>query len=287
MRCVIVGSANFKNYHLLLKECRKADLVIAADGGLNHLKKINFSPDLFVGDMDSVSFDKKIYKSFSFCNKPLRNLKNSHSIGRCTPGSLYTPSLKGSISSNLLSGKDILTKIANVLPFSTVKTYNKPIVMPKNTANFLKNTKIIKLPKEKDHTDIFFAVKKAIDLGTKKIKIFGGLGQRLDHSYANFCVAKYLAERNISHQFISDTFRAFVLKRGSKVVIRNQIGKTISVFPFGEKQCRVTYRGVKYGLKDVRLVTDNPLGISNKIIEKDSIVSVLEGYALIFIYRNL
>ena len=287
MRCVIVGSANFKNYSLLWKECRKDDLVVAADGGLNHLKKINFSPNLFVGDMDSVSFNKKIYKSIGFCNKLLIKSKNSLSNGKCAPRSLYVPSLKKSISNNLLNEKDILIKITNVSPRSTVITYNKPVIMSKSTANFLKNTKIIKLPKEKDHTDIFFAVKKAINLGAKEFKIFGGLGQRLDHSYANFCVSKYLAERNIAHQFVSDSFRAFGLKQGNRASIRNQIGKTISVFPFGENCCKVSYKGLKYNLKESYLHANFPLGISNVIVEKQCTISVLEGYALVLVYLNL
>ncbi|HHX36614.1 MAG TPA: hypothetical protein GX717_01375, partial [Clostridiaceae bacterium] len=37
--------------------CEKADLVIAADGGLNHLYKLGIQPHFFIGDQDSMDSD--------------------------------------------------------------------------------------------------------------------------------------------------------------------------------------------------------------------------------------
>lgn len=51
--CHIVGAADFSAG---LFAPQKGDLVIAADGGFMHLQKIGFSPDLFIGDGDSLGF---------------------------------------------------------------------------------------------------------------------------------------------------------------------------------------------------------------------------------------
>lgn len=55
-----------------------------------------------------------------------------------------------------------------------------------------KNTEIIKLPCEKDDTDVFFAVKEACRRGFESFKFFGVLGNRFDHSLVNISVLLYL-----------------------------------------------------------------------------------------------
>lgn len=152
---------------------------------------------------------------------------------------------------------------------------------------FRNSTKVIFLSKEKDFTDIFFAVKKAVSLGATEINIFGCLEQRLDHSFANFCVAKYLSEKSVKHKLIADTFEAFVIKNGESKIIKNSMGKTVSVFPFGVKRCKISYEGLKYSLSEGYLESNFPLGISNKVIDSACKISVMEGYALVFFYYNL
>lgn len=52
-RCVIFGAAAFD---ALILPIEKDDLVIAADGGLTHLSKIGISPDVMLGDFDSLGY---------------------------------------------------------------------------------------------------------------------------------------------------------------------------------------------------------------------------------------
>lgn len=208
MKCTIVGSAKFNNYRSFSDICKKSDLIIAADGGITHLKKINSTAHLLVGDMDSVSSD-------------------------------YIPKF---------------------------------------------GTKIITLPKDKDFTDLLYAVKKGIELNADKFSIFGALGDRLDHSYANFCVAKYLSENNIEHELIADDFKVFVIKQRNIKVIERMEGKLASVFPFGVESCKLNYTGFRYNLKDDYLISSFPKGISNVIEDSLCTIEVLEGYALVFLY---
>lgn len=53
MKCVVVASGNFKYTQKVKEVIQRADLIICADGGVQHLKKIQIDPDIIIGDMDS------------------------------------------------------------------------------------------------------------------------------------------------------------------------------------------------------------------------------------------
>jgi len=50
--CYIIAAGENHNLDFVAK---KDDLIIAADGGYNHLQKQNIKPDLIIGDLDSIS----------------------------------------------------------------------------------------------------------------------------------------------------------------------------------------------------------------------------------------
>ena len=52
-KCVIFCAAGFDS---LAEEISKGDLVIAADGGLKHTEKLGLTPDVVLGDFDSLGF---------------------------------------------------------------------------------------------------------------------------------------------------------------------------------------------------------------------------------------
>ena len=53
MRAVIIGNGNFDN----IFEFNEYDYIICADGGYNHAKRYGITPDIIIGDMDSVKVD--------------------------------------------------------------------------------------------------------------------------------------------------------------------------------------------------------------------------------------
>ena len=52
-RCVIVGGADINNYEYINGKISKDDFVVFCDSGLKHLKSLDVSPSLIVGDFDS------------------------------------------------------------------------------------------------------------------------------------------------------------------------------------------------------------------------------------------
>jgi len=55
MKTVIVCNGSINDYEYHKRFFLGADLVIAADGGANHLEKMNIKPDILLGDFDSFS----------------------------------------------------------------------------------------------------------------------------------------------------------------------------------------------------------------------------------------
>ncbi len=61
MNCIIVASGNLLFSTGIKSLLKKADLIIAADGGASHLKQMNIHPHFIIGDMDSIHQDTKLF----------------------------------------------------------------------------------------------------------------------------------------------------------------------------------------------------------------------------------
>ena len=60
MNILIVGSGDIEN-NILLSEHKKCDFVVSADGGAKALFKNNLSPNVIIGDLDSIDLETKRY----------------------------------------------------------------------------------------------------------------------------------------------------------------------------------------------------------------------------------
>lgn len=141
----------------------------------------------------------------------------------------------------------------------------------------------IRLKIEKDETDTLAAVREGIRRGCREFVLLGVLGgERMDHTFANFCVLQYLCRQGCKAALFGETCRVFLLSRG-RLTLDGMKGATVSVFPFGCPSCRVSYLGMKYPLTNAVLHSDNPLGVSNRIVAEEARVAVHDGDALIFV----
>lgn len=55
MKGLIISSGTIKDYDRLNIVIRENDFIICADGGMNHIMEVGKSPDLVIGDLDSIN----------------------------------------------------------------------------------------------------------------------------------------------------------------------------------------------------------------------------------------
>lgn len=137
---------------------------------------------------------------------------------------------------------------------------------------------VIKLPVEKDDTDVSAALKYAMDKGFENIDIFGGLGgKRLSHTVANIQLLIYAKKRGVSALLFGNGCRVRVLENETLGV--KEKGISISVFALGTR-AKVKETGMKYPF-DGYLEEEFPLGVSNCTVSDDAEITVSDGIALI------
>ncbi len=198
--CCIVGAGECNEFDFIKG---KDDLLIAADGGYEHLKKFGIRPDMAIGDFDSLGF---------------------------VPDDI----------------------------------------------------EIIKLPVEKDVTDMKAAVDIGIARGYKTFYIYGGCGGRIDHTISNIQLAASLAGAGIK-AFIRDAKNVIVAVRNDKIELDASLKGYISVFAHSDLCEGVSIKGLKYTAENAKFSNTFPLGVSNEFINQKAEISVKNG-TLIVVY---
>jgi thiamine pyrophosphokinase len=61
MNCIIVASGNLLFTPRINRLLEEADLIVAADGGATHLHKMDITPHVIIGDMDSIHPDTRCF----------------------------------------------------------------------------------------------------------------------------------------------------------------------------------------------------------------------------------
>lgn len=137
---------------------------------------------------------------------------------------------------------------------------------------------IIKHPEIKDDTDTMLSIKKAMDMGYNFFEIYGCLGGRLDHTFANIQSAAYIAENNGAAIFYDEKNKtALTIIKNTSISFSSECNGNISVFSVSDNSVGVTEKGLFYELTDAVLTSDFPLGVSNKFLGKNALISVKKG----------
>lgn len=135
-------------------------------------------------------------------------------------------------------------------------------------------------PKEKDDTDTMLAVREALAAGAEDIVIYGGLGGRFDHSYANLQALKYISDSGARGYLLGGGSICTVFKNSSISFAAGMTGY-VSVFCFGDKAEGVNLRGLRYPLINAVLSDTYPIGVSNEFTGVSANVSVSDGSLLV------
>jgi thiamine pyrophosphokinase len=135
-------------------------------------------------------------------------------------------------------------------------------------------------PKDKDQTDMLLAIDEGLLRGYTKLVLLGGLGGRLDHSFANIQSLSYIAQKNARGYLLGNGTAVTVIKNSSLAFDSEKKG-IVSVFCCGETAKGVTLSGLKYPLRDAVVTDFFPIGVSNEFTGVPSEIAVSEGRLLV------
>lgn len=148
------------------------------------------------------------------------------------------------------------------------------------TDSLPENITVYRSPPEKDDTDTMLAVKTAIENGCSDICLYGALGKRFDHAFANIQTLVYAYENGCNMRIIDADNEITVQGAGCKEYNRLD-GWYFSIFSLTEKSLIKKYYGVKYPLYDFELEKSFPIGVSNEITENKAVLQIDSGLVLI------
>lgn len=132
---------------------------------------------------------------------------------------------------------------------------------------------------EKDYTDTHLALRAAVKEGAKKIIIIAAIGDRVDHSLANLLL---LADPHLSGtdiRIITETEEIFATQKPMRV--KGKKGDRISFFSLSPYTLFTETKGLKYGLKDEKLIFSPIRGISNEFVKDEAYLGIKQGMLLI------
>ena len=118
--------------------------------------------------------------------------------------------------------------------------------------------KVTTLPSEKDDTDLLAAVKRGLELGYRRFRLYGANGGRLEHTIANIQTLKFLKEHD-AVGYIMDGNGMILLAQNETVSFRDTMEGYVNVFSMNEKAHGVSIRGLKYELDHATLTNAMPL----------------------------
>ncbi len=136
-------------------------------------------------------------------------------------------------------------------------------------------TETVRLPVEKDETDMEAAVRLGLARGYREFAFYGATGGRPDHTYGNYRLLISLVKRGMKAVIHGD-YSVSAVKNGTLMLPKTACG-TVSVFAVDAPAEGVTLKGLYYPLENAVLDVDTTLGVSNHVVAHPASVSVRQG----------
>jgi len=135
---------------------------------------------------------------------------------------------------------------------------------------------LIKISRQSD-TDVEKCIKFAISHGATEYILLGGIGNRIDHSFANFGYLLKYSDKISGKLFYGESFAEVCNK---EVTLKSVKSEIISIYGFSDK-VKVTSQGLKYKLSDSLLSFGKRESTSNVSIGREVTFRVKNGKILI------
>ena len=150
----------------------------------------------------------------------------------------------------------------------------------------LKSVHHITLPRDKDRSDLCFALEAAIGTGVRRIYLGGFSGGRLDHELANcldmLSVASSASSMHSEIVMCSESYECAVVTSRRRFAFRQ--GQVVSIFALAGPAEGVRLKGFRYPLRS-GVMEPSSQGLSNVVETRSCEVSVQKGGLLVIAYR--
>ena len=143
-----------------------------------------------------------------------------------------------------------------------------------------KGDNVIKVPVEKDDTDLQLALSLAIENHAKEITIIGGIGGRVDHTIGNIQNIVHYSENGVEINMI-DPMQSITVQRPGTRIYKGGAGMKFSAFAHTPEVTGLTYKGAYYPLNNHTITNSFPLGISNEFVDSQIEVSFKTGILIV------
>ncbi|MCL2166859.1 MAG: thiamine diphosphokinase [Clostridiales bacterium] len=150
--------------------------------------------------------------------------------------------------------------------------------------------RFVRSPAEKNDTDGGIVLREALKQGFRDIRIWGALGGRPDHSFANITLLQFVflpecrelgirEEEDLPDIVIEDKgYSIFLAKK--KQWIEGRKGDFVSFFALSSEVSGFKQQGLKYQPAGDRYVSAFPLGVSNELTRERAWIDWREGVLL-------
>ena len=138
---------------------------------------------------------------------------------------------------------------------------------------------VVRLPAEKDDTDMVAALRLALERGCRDIRLYGASGGRIDHTIANLQSLNFLARQGARGVLVEEHYSVTSILNGEIRFAAASRGM-LSVFAQGGEARGVYLEGLKYPQHGFTLRDDYPMGVSNEFTGIPARVAVTDGMLL-------
>lgn len=140
---------------------------------------------------------------------------------------------------------------------------------------------IIRTSPIKDDTDTLMCIKFGIKKGFDDFILLGGLGGRLDHTFANIQILSYLLDNKMTGVIKDGNNKAAMIQGKDQINLSSGGSKYFSVYSYTSECTGVYEINSKYTLDNATITQSNPLGTSNEFLDGAVTIKVKEGKLLI------
>ena len=149
-----------------------------------------------------------------------------------------------------------------------------------------KGAEIKRFPARKDETDLWLAVRAALDKKVDEIIILGALGGRWDMTFSNVLLLTSPELLRIETRILDNKQELFVLQGGQTARLFGDKGDRLSLMPLTAMVKGITLTGFEYLLDNATLELGTTRGISNVFTEAVCSIELSRGKLLVTVTHS-